>query len=399
MRLIFVALLLLISISTSAEEQTVLFWHHYADAERAAFWENLVEEFNDTNPYGITVSIQYYPSYNNQHDAILSGLLNGQIPNVSLVRNHHAALYQLSNSLVDLTSYVEDSETDFGTPPIYKLMWEQDIINGQRLGIPLTRAYEALYINMDLLRDFGYEAPPQTRDELAEIACHYAEEKGYTAVGFEIPLSASFFLALNDPIEFYDGQNFDVDLSETLFFLQNLLTKRCVSLNIGTVTEAQNRFASGQTLFYIDSSAAKPYVTDAISSFFAEPFALELLPIPAKDKLVLNWYGESLVVFHKDEAQDLAAWHFVEWLAKPQQIGRWAKASGGFPVHEDVDWVESEYFWRADWMTEPNMAGYDLIRDEIVFAVRELLGGGVEMQPRLQALNQTINEIKQVFNE
>ncbi|MBZ0304996.1 MAG: extracellular solute-binding protein [Anaerolineae bacterium] len=381
------------SAAAQPPQQTVVFWHHYADEERAAFWETLVEEFNRTNPDGITVEVQYYPSYNHQNDAILSGLLNGQIPHVALVRNHHAALYQMSGALVDLTPYI-----DFDTEKFYPLIWQQDVINGQRLGLPLTRAFEAVYVNRDLLRELGYESLPTTRDEMGEMACQFAEKRGFTRVGFEIPLSASFFIALNAPSEIYDGQVFDFDLSETVLFLQNLLTKRCVSLNIGTFAEAQNRFAAGQTLFYIDSTAARPYVEGAVSSFFADPFELAVMPVPAADGPTANVYGPSLVLFHHGEVQNRAGWQFINWLAEPEQMQRWAEKNDALPARQDVESEFGVEFLQAEWMSEPGMAGYDLIRDEVVFALREILSGGAEIQTRLRELNQTANEIQQVFD-
>lgn len=387
MRLFFLLLCMGFGFSAvSAQEggQTLIFWHHYADESRAEFWENRVQEFNATNPAGISVTVQYYPAYLNQHDAILSGLINGQTPNIALVRNFHAALYQLSGALVDLNGVVEINNL----PEIFA---EQDVVNRQRLGVPMVRSYEAVYVNRDLLGELGYEALPQNRAEWGEMACAYAENSGYTTVGFEIPLSASFWLALDYPREIYDGRRFAVDLSETIEFLQDLLTKRCVSLNIGTVADAQNRFASGQTLFYVDASSAEPYVAQAVSSFFAVPFALDIMPIPAREGWVRNVYGASLVMFDKGVAQNEAAAMFIEWLTQPEQVDAWAAANASFSVWDFPD--------DAALMTEPNMAGYDVIRDEIVFAVRDILSGGVEMTTRLQDLNEMMNAINRAFNE
>ncbi|HLA43314.1 MAG TPA: hypothetical protein VJZ27_07775, partial [Aggregatilineales bacterium] len=84
---------------------SIVFWHYYAD-DRAVFWESLVEEFNASYAGEIQIQVQYYPSYDHQHDAILSGLLNGTVPDVALVRPIDAALYQLSGALVDLTPLI-----------------------------------------------------------------------------------------------------------------------------------------------------------------------------------------------------------------------------------------------------------------------------------------------------
>ena len=73
---------------------------------------------------------------------------------------------------------------------------------------------------MNLLQELGYSVPPQTNEELAEMACAFAEQEGYTKAGFEIPMSASFILALNYPETIYDGEQFTF---ENLDFSLNVL--------------------------------------------------------------------------------------------------------------------------------------------------------------------------------
>jgi hypothetical protein len=47
-------------------------------------------------------------------------------------------------------------------------------------------------------------------------------------------------------------------------------------------------------------------------------------------------------------------------------------------------------------LTEPNFAGYDLIRDEIIFAALDILAGQSPAS-RLESLTATANEIKEAF--
>jgi ABC-type glycerol-3-phosphate transport system substrate-binding protein len=368
--------------------QTILFWHHYSD-ERAVFWQGLAEEFNASQDR-VRVEVQYFPSYAHQHDAILGALVNGGRPDVVLAQNTDAALYQLSGALVDLTPMLEAED-------FYPEFWEQDIFGSERLGIPLSRAAESMYINLTALESMGYETP-QTRTELGDIACAYQKISGLTA--FEIPLEASALLAMSAPYSFYEDGRFHFDqpaLHNTLNFLGDMLRRGCASLN--PFGDALTAFASEQTLFYFDSSGARPYVELAAATLFAQPFALGMVPIPAESSPATVWTGSSLSIFHSTPEREAAAWEWVEWLSEPEQTARWVEASGGFPARQDVDFSTERWgaFRAAQVVEEPNIAGYDLIRDELVFAARAVLVG--EFSPvRLAMLDETANLVREAYS-
>lgn len=373
----------------------ILFWHFYGDETRSAFWQALADEFNQSNTEGVQVEIGYFPAYPQQHDAILSGLVNGGLPDVALVRNTDAALYQLSDALFDLSPLLA---ADLDTEKMVAEFLMQDQLAGEQLGIPLTRAAAAMYINLDALRDLGYENPPQTVDALGEMACAFHAQSGLpSVVGFDVPLDASYLLAFLFPQRVYEDGRFDfAPLEKSLLWLKDLLARGCVRLSINEPLSPQNRFASGQSLFYFDSTSAKNYLTDAIGFFNAEPFDLGMLPIPAQDTPVSNWTGPSLSIFRSDPTQEAEAWAWIRWLLEPAQVERWARLNHTVPIWEDVVNPEMAAFQSAAWMAEPHFAGYDVIRDEIVFAVRDILMGG-DMTTRLNDLTVTANQIRDAF--
>lgn len=382
--------------------QEIIFWHHYADAERAQFWQDIADEFNASHTDDVWVTVQYFPSYNHQHVAILSGLLNGTLPDVALVRNYDAALYQMGNHLLDLSELAQDLEPS----AFYEVIWAQDVYNGQRLGIPLTRAAEAMYVNLDALYELGYAAPPTTHQALREAACAFRDHGGWSEIstvnplGFEIRMDASFFLALSQPNAIYDGAAFDFStpaMTETLDFLRLLLARRCIALNPGQIADAQNRFASGQSLFYFDSSGARRFVEAAIGEYFAEPFALAVVPVPAQSAPTANFYGVSLSIFRSRPEREVAAWTWVRWLAQPAQIARWAAVNDALPARRDVEAGIMQPFLAADSFIEPNLAGYDLVRDELVFTVRAILAGSTDEASALDKLTETANRVRAAF--
>ena len=375
---------------TPTPEGEIVFWHHYADETRADFWQTMADEFNAAHPENMPVRAEFFPSYDHQHDAILSALLNGNPPDVAFVQNYHARLYQLSDALVDLSP----------------LLMEADMRDEQYLGFPLTRSATALYVNMDALTAYGLDDAPVTRADFALATCAFHEGRGWGDVrlvappGFDFPRDASFLMALG-PHEIVEDDAFDFDTDHwhnTFNFLLDLQSRGCMSTHITTRAEMQNRFASGQTLFYIDSSSARPFVEAAIADYFAEPFALEVLPIPSDlSGPVSLWSGPSLSIFRSSPEKEAAVWEWVRWLAQPEQVARWAEVNHAFPTRNDVDYSpEYEPFVNAEWMGEPNFAGYDLIRDEIIFAALDIFAGE-SPSARLQSLTETANQIKDAF--
>lgn len=398
MRKIILLMLLLLVLGTPLHAQNdapvdILFWHHYADDERAAFWQQMADTFN-AQQVDVRVTVQFFPAYANQHDAILGALVNGGLPDVALIRPDDAALYQLSDALVDFAPYLENgtlNPQDFDP-----VIWQQDThdeFGNAQLGIPLSRAATALYINMDLLVQAGYQAPPQTLSELGEMACAFA------GIGFDVPLDASWLLATSQPAAFFVDGAFDFDqngLRETISFLQTMLSQGCAALTLGDVAAPQTRFASGQTLFYVASSGAQRFIENAIGQFYAQPFPLRMVPLPAQDAPVTHLTGVSLSAFRSTPEREDAAWQWVAWLAQAQNARAWADVNQAIPARLDVESSDWQAFQSATVFTEPVFAGYPLIRDELVFAVRGILAGE-DINRRLAQLTEDANRIYQVF--
>lgn len=394
MRLLLTTLMMLfLFLSTgdlAAQPTPLIFWHFYAD-ERGEALEVLVAKYNQNA--AIPVEAQYFPGYDQLHDAMLSALVQGGTPHLILARPEHAALYQLSGVLVDLTTFTTASDAE----NIHPLIWSQDVYRGERLGFPLTRAYPALYINMTMLRELGFDAPPLNRTEMGVMACGYFQQ--HFRPGYEIPLDGSFFLTLAQPADFYVNGDFQFDTPEMrslIGFLQAQISGQCGRLNPETLAQAQQRFASGQTLFYMDASSAQGYVAAAIRDFYAEPFEMQIIPLPTEEGRVVNLMGFSLSVVRHTPEQDKAAWEFIAWLAAPERMERWAAVTHTLP--SDLNVVQpDDPVMQATWMIEPAFPGYDLIRDEVAFTLRGILTGVSLLDIALAQLEQIAHEIQAAF--
>ncbi len=352
----------------------ILFWHHYADDTRLAFWEAQAARFNASQD-AVRVTVQVYPSYFNLQAALLARLTTPESPpDVAFAQPTDAALYDLSGAVVDLSSYVaQDGLAASG-------LWSGD---EPYLGLPLTRAAASMYVNVDALRALGYDAPPRTWDDLQAMSCA-------AAPGFDLPLDAASILSLAGATAVYNPQEgYDFAALGPLF---ERLPSLCANLVTDPANAAQNRFAAGDTLFFFGSSAARPFVEQAIGTYFAQPFDLALAPIPGPSGPVTWLSGPALTLFASSPEREAAAWAWMRWLAAPERVEVWAAVNAAWPVREDVAadaWGDFAQARRAQVPSEP---GYTLVQDEIVFALLDVWGGQIPAA-RVTVLTETANRI------
>ena len=121
--------------------QTVKFWHQHTRERETALLE-IVDEFNKTNEYGITVVAEYQGGYGDIFNKMLTFMNTTDVPNLVVAYQNQAATYQLADSMVDMTPMVnsakwglsEEEQADF-----FPGFWEQDVFptfGNARLGFP-----------------------------------------------------------------------------------------------------------------------------------------------------------------------------------------------------------------------------------------------------------------------
>ena len=129
--------------------QTVIFWHQHTRAREEALLQ-IIDEFNSTNEYGITVEASYQGSYNDIFNKMLAVLNTSDAPNVVVAYQNQAATYQLAEGLADMNPMIqspkwglsEEEQADF-----FPGFWAQDVFptyGNARLGFPPNRSMEVL---------------------------------------------------------------------------------------------------------------------------------------------------------------------------------------------------------------------------------------------------------------
>ncbi len=338
--------------------QTVVYWHQHSGA-REEFLNQMVTEFNDNNPWGITVEASNQGSYGDIYNKMIAGIPSGDVPNLVVAYQNNAAAYYLAGGLVDnMDAYVQDTTWGLNEAEVADFVpgfFTQDYTpdGTARIGFPPNRSAEALYYNMTALQELGYTAPPATWDEFRDMACKFTEQgwsgyEGDDTIGYTIRTDASSIAAMTFALggDIYADGQFNYAGPQTvqaLQFMVDLYNDGCAELiaeNFGD----QNNFTAGRALFFTGSTSGLPFVKSGVEEAFKTPFDWSVAFIPYGDTPVSNVYGASVSIPKTTPEAQLAAWLFIRWFTEPEQQAKWAEVSNYYPVRFSTQENMTELF-------------------------------------------------------
>ena len=87
-------------------DQNLLFWHNHTRNRQDAL-QAIVQTFNESNPYGITITQETQGTYADIFRKMLGLLGTPEIPDLVVAYQNQAATYQLRDALVDMTSLMQ----------------------------------------------------------------------------------------------------------------------------------------------------------------------------------------------------------------------------------------------------------------------------------------------------
>ena len=404
--------------------QKITFWHQMTGGNQKAL-QAIVDDFNKTNTYGITVDAQPQGNYNDIFNKMSQILNTPDVPNLVVAYQNQAATYALASALADMRPLVNSptwglSQAD--QADFFPGFWSQDVFpnyGGARYGFPIYRSEEVMYYNSDWLKELGYDAPPTTPDQFKEVACKAAKTpfskstaKG-SSIGYEYYTGdpshfAAWTFAFGGNI--YDSKSGQFSLNsdaaqKAAAFIQDLFKSGCVSL-VAKQYDDQTDFGAGKTLFTTSSSSGLSFYADAVSKGANFQWSDGALPHTTPDP-VMNIYGASISIPKSTPEKELAAWLFLKFFSQPENEAKFAAATGYYPVRASAlnsmsDFMSKNPTYKAGsellkyGISEPPVPGYDAVRDAINKTVSQIVASPYpDPKPLLDQLNTDANKILQ----
>ena len=372
---------------------TITFWHVWSRGTGEQL-QKLVDEFNATNKWGITVKAENQQGYGQMFDKMNAAINSGDLPNIVVGYNNQMAAWDDAGGVIaDMNPYVNDpvyglskeEQADF-----YPTFWNQDVMNGKRLGFPVMRSAQVMFYNVTWAKELGFDNPPKTIDEFKAQTCAAAQANnsddnpdndgtGGYILNPGASVIANWIWAFGGDIVDANGK-YTLDTPqavEALSYLKDLYDQGCIWSGVNKYPNPE--FATRQALFTTSSIAGLPYQAKAMKENNSTD-EWTLIPFPSKTgKPVMDVYGPSFAIVKSTPEQQLASWLFIKWFTSPENQAKWVEASGYFPTRKATfkylgDYIKSHPQWAA--VRAMVEAGYGKFepRDASWNAVRQAMG-------------------------
>lgn len=399
----------------------IVFWHNHS-GDRELVLNKIVDDFNKTNEYGITVHAEVAGRYSEIYTKMMTVLNTPDVPDIVVGYQNQVAMYQLADAIFDMNTIINDptfglSKAD--QKDYMEAFFAQDVYSlydNQRLGIPPNRSMEVMYYNLSWLKEMGYDAAPKTPEEFKEMACKAVNQPFSKGTGDAEPIGmamhydasnmASWVFAFGGDIYNAKTNQFTFDSKEAIAamtFLQSLAKDGCVRIVDGYNDQVQ--FGAGKSLFTVASSTGLGvYYPQAIAEGVGE-MEWNVGPVPNTGKIKQNIYGASVSIPKSTPERELAAWIFLKYYTSPDVQVYWAQETQYFPVRKSVadqmtDFFETYPPYKTAWELiqygafEPAVPGYDPIRTEMNNAMAAIIEDPTsDVTAIMTALNETANAI------
>ena len=382
------------SIQLKGKNIQVTYWHNRPQKDQDLL-QSMLDEFNKSNPYGITAKAEIAgSSYNDVYNKVNAALQANQPPEMSVAYQNQAAFYRNQNAVIDLTPFIKSKTyglSDADLKDYFQTFLDSDKnpqFKNETLGFPTQRSMEVMFVNTDALKALGYNDIPKDWKSFEEASCKFSDpskNKYGTDIGHDASRFASRIFSRGGRILAPDASAYVFNSQagvDDLSMVERMLQNKCaVEIPTSESFGNQTRFGNGQLLFTMGSSSGLPFFQQAVDQ--GGKFKWDIALLPYTDKPAVNLYGASISVYKTTPEKELASWLVLKFLGEKTQTTKWALATGYLPVRasakDDVikgfkdnkTWgpVADSYAKMFDWtqysMVESPVAGYDPVRASI----------------------------------
>jgi len=397
--------------------QTVQFWHVWGTGLPGEAILAIVDAFNASNEWDITVEAVDQGKYNNLEDAFNASIQSGDIPDMVTGYTNAMANWFAVDSVVDLDPYVNDPY--FGLTAEDQAAFYAGSIEGGKspdgtlFAFPISQSANVITYNSQWAQELGFASAPANYAEFKEQACAAQEANtndanpdndgtGGLVLYAGASNVASFVFANGGTMLNAEGSGYDFTdqtVVDTAVFLKDLQDSGC---SFTTEAYPNPEFASRKALFTMSSTAGLPYQISAFDAEGAIKDDWTLMPFVGKDGgQAVDLYGQYVAIANTNPERMMATWVFIKYLTSPEVQAQWIEGSAYYPTRSDTAPFLTEYaaanqLWSVGLdlvqygKAEPAWASWTSIRREVGNSFSALLAGETADIPAvLDELNAT----------
>lgn len=389
---------------------TIQYWHQYNGGAQLDTMNALVEQFNSTNEWGITVEATNQGGYNDLRELVNNGIISGELPNLVAGYTSDALSYALEPGVVvDLEPYFSDATYGFSEEDLADLnegILNSFVADGVRVGYPNQVSANVLAANVGMLEALGADTTlPMTVETFTAAACAAAESdltgaEGAPVQGYPIKVDSSeaesWISGFGGSI-FVDGA-WDFTGDEVIAYftlMQELYNQGCAYIP-DTQFGNTDDFAFGLNPFGLGSTAGIPFILGNIeeSGSGVDNWTVTTTPVlEAGATPSVQLFVPGIIVLGGTPEENLASWLFLKHLATVESQVAWTTATSYFPTRASVteqlgDFLEANPFFAAandlvnggtaSVYASPQQLSYNAIRGLLATALADVVTGGMD---------------------
>ncbi|MFC7680870.1 ABC transporter substrate-binding protein [Paenibacillus sp. GCM10028914] len=321
---------------TPKEAVELSFWYGWTGPEAEAL-EKLIAKWNAANP-DIKVKGLSQSDYQKQ----LTAITGGNPPDIASQFGQDVVPWGLRGAMMPLDDYIAKDGMDLKDFVSAAISTSQH--EGKTYAIPIAMHVSMLFYNKDILKEAGYDAPPETISELKEYikSLSVVEDggrlqrlglwPGMDTYTFSYAFNGSFYdEATKQVTPDHEGVKSAIKLSKEIWdqFGSDNLDR--FSSGLGQYMSAQNPFFSGKYAMTIDGEWLPTFIKQ-----FAPNLNYGIAPIPYDennpDQKNSGNVTTSVFYIPKGVKHPDASWKFLKWITESEQMAEFTAAIGNLPT-------------------------------------------------------------------
>ncbi len=225
----------------------------------------------------------------------------------------------------------------------FEVFLSPSVMNGETYGLPIAASARAMYYNRDLLEQAGFDAPPDTWEELAKTAAAVSalgeEVYGYGLQGKEIETDVYFYYAFwaygGDLIEADGTSGLDTEAAYAAARLyKSMIDAGSTQPGVTAYTreDVQNLFKQGRVGMMITAPFLSAQIKEEAPGL---PYGVARIPAGPGGERGTYGVTDSIIMFENSRNKDLA-WKFLDMIFTTEWRARFTEGEGFLPVNKEV---------------------------------------------------------------
>lgn len=345
----------------------------------------------------------------------MTAIAGGTAPDILCVKETYMAELQSKGAALDLTDYIAKDES-LAPEDFMDAAWKSVEFEDKIYGVPWRANMICMYYNTDILKEYGYDKPPATWDELKEYAKVMTDEsKGqYGFMWYELgtrePCFAwwyGFYLMAGGNVwkNGVAGEDFNIDNQAGLDALNLQLDMIYKDKSaVGPTVQETNLAENGKVAMWMQGSW-NLYQYDSTMPDVNWDVAL----LPGYKNSAHNALVDDYAIT-KDSKHPDAAYKVISFLSQPENDYYFSTNTGNMPVrkvtYEEKSLAEDEKFQvfvdafnMKETQPKPLCGGYEEVGVAVATELQKAWFGQVSGEEALKSADKAANSILERVNK